>query len=413
VAITGLGTVTPLGNDVSTTWSALLKGLSGVDRIRAFSTDDYPVKIAAEVKDFDPLTVLEKKEARRLCRFLHFAVAAAHEAVEDARLDTSHGLGDRAGVLVGSGIGGLDALEDNHSILLERGPRRVSPFLVPQMISNMASGVISMRLGARGPNLSIVTACATGTHSIGEGFRLIQRGEADLVIAGGSEAPVRPIALAGFASMRALSTRNDEPRRASRPFDRGRDGFVVAEGAGVVVLESFDHALARGAPFQAEVVGYGRSADAYHMTAPSEDGGGAKAAMRAAMEDASLAPSDVDYINAHGTSTPFNDRIETKAIRSVFGDDADRLLVSSTKSMTGHALGAAGGLEAVFTALALREGRVPPTINYEDPDPDCDLDYVPNESRRAPLRAALCNSFGFGGTNAVLALARVADAERG
>ena len=406
VVVTGLGVVTPLGNDVPTTWSALLKGVSGIERIRAFPTDDYPVRIAGEVKDFDPHTVLDRKEVRRLSRFLHLAVAATHEAVEDARLDTSRDLGDRAGVLVGSGIGGLDALEDNHRILLERGPRRVSPFLVPQMIANMASGVISMRLGARGPNLSVVSACATGTHAIGEAFRLIQRGEADLVVAGGSEAPVRPIALSGFAAMRALSTRNDEPHRASRPFDRGRDGFVVAEGAGVVVLEALEVARARGAPVHAEVVGYGRSGDAFHMTAPPEDGRGARAALRAALEDAAVRPEEVDYINAHGTSTPFNDRVETRAIREVFGEHAERLLVSSTKSMTGHTLGAAGGLEAVFTVLTLREGRVPPTINYEETDPDCDLDYVPNEPRRVSVRLALCNSFGFGGTNAVLALAR-------
>ena len=406
VAITGLGLVTPLGNDVPTTWNGLLKGISGVDEITAFPVDDYPVRIAAQVKDFDPLTVMDKKEARRLCRFLHFAVAASHEAVLDARLDTSGDLGNRAGVVIGSGIGGLDALEANHAVLLERGPRRVSPFLIPQMIPNMASGVVSIRLGARGPNLCIVTACATGTHCIGDAFRLIQRGEADLVIAGGSEAPITPLGVAGFAAMRALSTRNDEPRRASRPFDRGRDGFVVGEGAGIVVLETFDHARARGAPIHAEVVGYGRSGDAHHMTAPPDDGVGAQLSMREALADAGLEPGDVDYINAHGTSTPFNDRIETHAIRQVFGEHADRLLVSSTKSMTGHALGAAGGIEAVITALCLREGKVPPTINYEEPDPGCDLDYVPNEPRSAPLRVALCNSFGFGGTNAVLALAR-------
>ena len=406
VVITGLGLVTPLGNDVPTTWNELLKGISGVDEITAFPVDDYPVRIAAQVKDFDPLTVMDKKQARRLSRFLHFAVAATQEAVLDARLDPSGDLGDRAGVVIGSGIGGLDALEANHTVLLERGPGRVSPFLIPQMISNMASGIVSMRLGARGPNLCIVTACATGTHCIGDAFRLIQHGEADLVIAGGSEAPITPLGVAGFAAMRALSTRNHEPRRASRPFDRGRDGFVVGEGAGIVVVESLDHAHARGAPIHAEVVGYGRSSDAYHMTAPPDDGAGAQLSMGEALADAGLEPGDVDYINAHGTSTPFNDRIESHAIRAVFGEHADRLLVSSTKSMTGHALGAAGGIEAVITALCLREGKVPPTINYEEPDPDCDLDYVPNESRSAPLRVALCNSFGFGGTNAVLALAR-------
>jgi 3-oxoacyl-[acyl-carrier-protein] synthase II len=406
VVVTGLGAVTPLGNDVPTTWSALLKGVSGVDRIRAFDAEDFPVRIAAEVKDFDPAALLGRKEARRLDRFLHFVVVAACESLEGAKIDTGRDLGERAGVLIGSGIGGLQSIEENHSILLERGPGRISPFFIPHMIANMASGAVSMRFGARGPNSCVVTACATGTHCIGEAFRLVQRGDADLMIAGGTEAAVRPLGLGGFAAMRALSTRNDEPTRASRPFDAGRDGFVVGEGAGVVVLESLEHARARDAQILGEVVGYGMSSDAHHVTAPPEDGAGARLAMRRAIEDAGADPTEIDYINAHGTSTPFNDRIETRAIRDLFGEHADRLQVSSTKSMTGHALGAAGGMETVFTVLALREGRIPPTTNYEEPDPECDLDYVPNEARFSAISLALSNSFGFGGTNATLALAR-------
>lgn len=406
VVITGLGAVTPLGNDVPTTWEALLKGVSGVDRIRAFDAGSYPVRIAAEVKEFDASSVLERKDARRHDRFVHFALAASHEAVACAKLDPARPLGERGGVLIGSGIGGLRAIEENHATLLENGPGRVSPFFVPQLIANMAAGAVSMRFGARGPNSCVVTACASGTHAIGEAFRLIQRGDAEVMIAGGAEAAVRPLGMAGFAAMRALSTRNDDPKRASRPFDLARDGFVVGEGAGVVVLERLEHAVARGAPIHAEVLGYGLSSDAHHITAPPEDGGGARLCMRRALEDAGLKPRDVDYVNAHGTSTPLNDRVETQAIRAVFGEEADRLLVSSTKSMTGHALGAAGGIEAIFTALALREGTVPPTINYETPDPACDLDYVPNVARVASVRAALSNSFGFGGTNASLLLGR-------
>jgi 3-oxoacyl-[acyl-carrier-protein] synthase II len=406
VVVTGLGCVTPVGNDVPNSWSALLKGVSGVDQIRSFPTEGFPVRIAAEVKDFDPSTGLDRKEIRRLDRFVHLAAAAAAEAVDDARLDTSRDLGDRAGVIIGSGIGGLRSIEDNHEILRQRGPTRLSPFFIPQMIVNQASGVVSMRFGARGPNSCVVTACATGNHSIGEAFRILQRGDADLMIAGGSEAAVRPLAVGGFAAMRALSQRNDDPKRASRPFDAERDGFVVAEGAGIIVLESLEHARARGAPMHAEVLGYGMSADAHHMAAPPEDGRGARLSIQRSLNDAGLEPEEVSYINAHGTSTPFNDRVETRAIRSVFGGHADRLLVSSTKSMTGHALGAAGGLEAVFSVLTLREGRVPPTINYENPDPDCDLDYVPNEARIAPIEVVLSNSFGFGGTNAALVFGR-------
>jgi 3-oxoacyl-[acyl-carrier-protein] synthase II len=406
VVVTGLGAVTPLGNDVPTSWNALLKGVSGAAPITRIRVDDLPVRFAAQVKGFDPSVALDRKDARRYDRFLQYAVVAAQEAVDDARLVIDAELGLRTGVIVGSGIGGLSLIEENHSALLERGAGRVSPFFIPHMISNMASGAISIRFGARGPNSCTVTACATGTHAIGDSFRILQRGDADVMIAGGSEAPIERLGIAGFAALRALSTRNDDPARASRPFDRQRDGFVIGEGAGVVVLETLERALARGARIHAEVVGYGMSGDAFHVTAPPDDGLGARLAMERALADAGLAPEAVDYLNAHGTSTPLNDRIESQAIRTVFGAHAERLAVSSTKSMTGHALGAAGGMEAVFSVLAAREGWLPPTINYEEPDPDCDLDYVPNEARRASVRAVVSNSFGFGGTNACLAFAR-------
>ena len=406
VVITGMGSVSPVGNDVASAWGALLKGASGIARIEGFPVDDEPVQIAGQLKGFDPRTVLERKEIRRLDPFVRYAVAAAQQAVDDARLDMAKESAERVGVLIGSGIGGLHSIEENCKVLQERGSSRVSPFFVPQLTANMASGYVSMRFGARGPNSCVVTACATGSHALGEAYRLLQRGDADVMLAGGSEAPVTPLGLAGFRAMRALSTRNDAPSRASRPFDAGRDGFVVAEGAGVLVLESLEHALERGAPLHAELVGYGMSGDAHHMTAPPEDGMGAQIAMRRALQDAGLEPESVDYINAHGTSTPLNDSVETRAIRRVFAERAERLMVSSTKSMTGHALGAAGGLEAIFTTLCVREGQVPPTINYEEPDPECDLDYVPNQAREADVKVALSNSFGFGGTNAVLAIAR-------
>jgi 3-oxoacyl-[acyl-carrier-protein] synthase II len=406
VVVTGLGAVCGVGNDVPTCWRNLLDGVSGVDQIRGFDTDGFAVRFAAEVKDLDPTRALDRKDARRLDRVIQFGVCAAQEAVEAAKLEVPQAEGDRVGVLVGSGIGGIQAIEDNHTALLQKGPTRLSPFFVPNLTANMTSGVISMRLGARGPNSCVATACTTGTHAVGEAFRLLQRGDADVMVAGGTETAVRPLSVAGFSSMKALSTRNDDPRRASRPFDRMRDGFVVGDGSGILVLESLEHALGRGAPIHAEIVGYGMSGDAHHMTAPPEDGVGAQLAMRRAIEDAGLGTDVVDYINAHGTSTPHNDRIETRAIRAVFGESADGLLVSSTKSMTGHTLGAAGGLEAVFSVLTVRDGRVPPTINYEFPDPDCDLDYVPNEARTADVRVALSNSFGFGGTNGALAVAR-------
>lgn len=406
VVITGMGTVNPLGNDVPSSWASLLKGTSGIARIEGLPLDGLPVQIAGQLKGFDPGSVLDKKEVRRLDPFVHYAVAAAQEAVNDAGIDLSLELPERVGVAVGSGIGGLQSLETNCRVFDTKGAARVSPFFIPQLTANMAAGYLSIRWGTLGPNICVATACATGTHAIGEAYRLLQRGDADVLLAGGTEAPITPLGLAGFAAMRALSTRNDAPASASRPFDAGRDGFVVAEGAGVLLLESLEHALRRRARIQAEIVGYGMSADAYHMTAPAEDGRGARLAMQAALQDAGLEVSAVDYINAHGTSTPLNDVVETRAIRQLFAGHADRLMVSSSKSMTGHALGAAGGLEAIFTALCLRDGRVPPTINYEEPDPDCDLDYVPNEGRSAQLKVALSNSFGFGGTNAVLALAR-------
>jgi 3-oxoacyl-[acyl-carrier-protein] synthase II len=406
VVVTGLGAVSGVGNDVPTCWRNLLDGVSGVDVIRGWDTEGFTVRIGAEVKDLDPTRVLDKKDARRLDPVLHFAIVAAHEAVENAKLQVAEADANRIGVLVGSGIGGIQSIEDNHTTLLERGPTRLSPFFIPNLTANMSAGLISMRLGARGPNSCVATACTTGTHAVGEAFRLIQRGDADVMVAGGTETAVRPLSVSGFAAMKALSTRNDEPERASRPFDSQRDGFVVGDGSGILVLESLEHAIERGAPIHAELVGYGMSGDAHHMTAPPEDGIGAQLAMQRAIADAELSVDDVDYINAHGTSTPHNDRIETRAIRSVFGARADHLLVSSTKSMTGHTLGAAGGLEAIFSILTVREGKVPPTINYEHPDPDCDLDYVPNQARTADVRVSLSNSFGFGGTNGSIAVSR-------
>ncbi len=406
VVITGMGTVNPLGNDVATSWNALLKGVSGVALLEGFETEDLPVKFGAQIKRFDPETVLEKKEARRFDPFLQYSMAAAVEAMNDSGWVVPAERADRTGVLIGTGIAGLQTMYDNCEALANRGPRKISPFFVPYAIANMASGVVSMRYGARGPNTCVVTACTTGTHSIGDAYRIIQRGEADVMIAGGVEAPVNRLGVSGFAAMRALSTRNDDPQRASRPFDRGRDGFVISEAAGVVVLESLEHALARGARIRAEVIGYGMSGDANHMTAPPEDGIGAQLSMRNAVRDAGVSLADIGYINAHGTSTELNDKIETHAIKQVFGEHARKLAVSSTKSMTGHALGGAGGIEAIFTALAVAQGKLPPTINLTDPDPDCDLDYVPNTMREAPVRVALSNSFGFGGTNGTLAIAR-------
>ncbi len=406
VVITGIGVVSPLGNDAATTWEALVAGRSGVGPITKFDARSFTSRIAAEVRGFDPESVLDRKEARKMDTFIHYAVAAAAEALSDAGLRIEAGNAERVGVYIGSGIGGLPLFERTHREFLEKGPRRISPFFIPGMILNLASGQVSILYGAKGPNLAVATACATGSHAIGESFRIIRDGLADAMICGGTEAAVSPLAVGGFCSMKALSTRNDEPERASRPFDADRDGFVMGEGAGVVLLEERESALRRGARVYAELCGYGMSGDAFHISAPSEDGEGAVRAMRAALEDASLAPSDIDYVNAHGTSTPAGDRIEALAVRKVFGDWAPRLAFASTKSMTGHLLGAAGGLETVVTALAIHHGVVPPTINYETPDPECDLDCVPNRARRMDVRAGMNNSFGFGGTNACLVLRR-------
>lgn len=406
VVITGMGVISPIGNEVSSFWENLLAGQSGIDYVTQFDTSDYAVKIAGEVKDFDPLKYFPRKDARRLDRFVQFAVAASLDAVKNADLDMEHVDAHRVGVYIGSGIGGLSTLEQQHRILLEKGPRRVSPFFIPMMIANMASGQVSIRLGAKGPNSAAISACATGTHSIGDAFKILERGNADVMIAGGAEATILPMAFAGFAAARALSKRNDEPKKASRPFDRDRNGFVMGEGAGVMVLETLEHAQKRGASIIAEIVGYGMTGDAYHLTHPAPEGEGAQRSMMAAVKDAGLEPTDVDYINAHGTSTELNDKYETIAIKQAFGDHAFKLAVSSTKSMTGHLLGAAGGVEAIATALALKHQVIPPTINYEHPDPDCDLDYVPNEARQAELRVALSNSLGFGGHNATIALKR-------
>jgi 3-oxoacyl-[acyl-carrier-protein] synthase II len=406
VVVTGLGAVTPVGNTVGTFWEAVCEGRSGIGPITRFDAKRLDARIAGEVKGFDPLRVIEKKDLKKLDLFIQYALSAGVEAVEDARIEFDHVDPTRAGCLVGSGIGGILAILDWHKIIMEKGPSRISPFFIPSLIVNMASGQLSIRYKLKGPNSSVVTACATGNHAIGDAFRIIQRGEADLMVAGGSEAIIDELPLAGFASMKALSTRNDEPQRASRPFDADRDGFVAGEGAGVVVLESLEHARRRSARIYAEIVGYGMTADAYHMTAPDPDGDGAVRAMAAALRDGGLEPEAVGYINAHGTSTPYNDRTETLAIKKVFGDHARRLAVSSTKSVIGHLLGAAGGVEAVATVLAVHHGLLPPTVNYETPDPECDLDYVPNVARPVQVDAALSNGFGFGGTNATLAFRR-------
>ncbi|TLY32235.1 MAG: beta-ketoacyl-ACP synthase II [Nitrospirae bacterium] len=405
VVVTGLGLITPLGTGVEKTWNALCAGKSGIRRITKFDPSGHACQIAGEVADFDPADYIEKKEIKKMDTFIHYAVAASQMAVDDAGFKVTPENADRVGVYIGSGIGGLPAIEAFHKVLLEKGPDRVSPFFIPMVIINLASGQVSMRLGARGPNSCAVTACATGNHCIGDAFRLIERGDADVMIAGGAEAAITPLCVAGFASARALSTRNDQPERASRPFDKERDGFVLGEGAGVLVLEELELARRRGARIYAEIVGYGMTADAYHITAPPEDGHGAVRCMRRALEDAALAPGAIGYVNAHATST-MADRIETSAVKQVFGDHARRLAVSSTKSMTGHLLGAAGGVEAVFSVLAIHRGILPPTINQEVPDPECDLDYVPNVARRAEVHTVLSNSFGFGGVNACLIFSR-------
>lgn len=410
VVVTGLGALTPIGNDVSTFWNNLIAGKSGLGYITRFDATDYPTRIAAEVKDFDPLQYIDKKEIRRTDLFVQYAIAAAKMALADAEIQMDQEDANRIGVYVGSGIGGLQILEEQHSVLLERGPKRVSPFFIPMMIGNMAAGLVSIHTGAKGPNSSAVTACATGTNSIGDAFRLIQHGDADVMICGGTESTITPMAFAGFSSMGALSRNNDHPEQASRPFDKDRDGFVMGEGAGVLILESLDRALARGAKIYAEMVGYGMSADAYHLTSPAPDGNGAARSMLAAVHNAGLQPTDIDYINAHGTSTPLNDLYETIAIKRAFGDHAYKLSVSSIKSMIGHLLGAAGGIEAIASVLALHHQILPPTTNLHNPDPDCDLDYVPNEARKASIRTAISNSFGFGGHNATIAFKVYEDA---
>jgi 3-oxoacyl-[acyl-carrier-protein] synthase II len=402
VVVTGLGPVTPIGVGIEPYWDALANGRSGVGPITLFDASRHSTKIAAEVKDFDPAEFMEPSEARKMDRFVQLAVTAAKIAVADSQLVIDDSNRNRVGVLVGSGIGGCNTWETQHKVLLEKGPGRVSPFFVPMLIADMGSGQISILLGARGPNLAVVTACATGTHAIGDAYNIIKRGDADVMLAGGAEAAICPLACAGFCSAKAMSTRNDEPERASRPFDAGRDGFVMGEGAGVVVLESLEYAQARGAKIYAEVVGYGMSGDGYHITAPAPDGEGAVRCMNAAIANAQIKPEDVDYVNTHGTSTDLGDKYETAAIKTVFGEHAYKMPVSSTKSMMGHLLGAAGAVEAIACMLAMGRGLIPPTINYEVPDPDCDLDYVPNKARKADLKVTLSNSFGFGGHNACI-----------
>ncbi len=401
VVVTGLGLVTPVGNDVDATWSALFEGRSGAGPITQFDATNQEVRFACEVKGFDPEQYLDRKEARRADRFLQFAIATSQQAVEASEIERAVEQlpRDRFGVIVGSGIGGLISLERQHITMLERGPGRVSPFFIPMFISDMAAGMISMRYGAQGPNYATVSACSSSAHAVGLAFRSIRSGEADVMIAGGTEATITPLCVAGFAAMKALSTRNDSPETASRPFDASRDGFVLGEGAGMLVLESLEHALERDAPIIAEFTGFGQSADAYHITAPAPEGQGAQIAMRAALADAGIEPGGVDYVNAHGTSTPANDRTETAAIRAVFGDAADRLVVSSTKSMTGHMLGAAGAAEAALCVLACKCDRMPPTINLREPDPECDLDYAADGPVEREVRVAISNSFGFGGHN--------------
>jgi len=402
VVITGMGMVTPLGIGVKENWEAVCQGKSGIGPITRFDVTDFASKIAGEVKGFNPEDFIDKKEVKKMDLFIHYALACGKMAIQDAQLTIDGSNADRIGVLVGAGIGGLSTIEKYHSILLKQGPKKISPFFIPMLIVNLAPGQISIYFGARGPNSSVVTACATGNHSIGEAFKIIQRGDADAMIAGGSEAVITPLSISGFSAMKALSTRNHEPEKASRPFDKDRDGFVIAEGAGIIILEDLEHALKRGAEIYAEIVGFGSNADAYHISAPSPNGVGAARCMEIAIKDAGINYDEVDYVNAHGTSTPLNDISETIAMKTVFKDHAKKVAISSTKSMTGHLLGAAGGVETIYSVLAIKHGVIPPTINYETPDPKCDLDYVPNIARQSKVRVAMSNSFGFGGTNATL-----------
>ncbi|MCZ2074753.1 MAG: beta-ketoacyl-ACP synthase II [Bryobacterales bacterium] len=406
VAVTGVGLLTPLGLGTEETWGAVRSGKSGITRISAFDPSAYNCQIAGEVKDFDPTRYIDRKEIKKMGRFIQFAIAATEFALSASGLKIDESNAERSGVYIGSGIGGFEVIEREHKILLERGPGRISPFFIPATIINLAAGYVSIRTGAKGPNSATATACTSSAHAVGDSFKIIQRGDADVMICGGAEAPITEMGIGGFAAMRALSQRNGEPGRASRPWDRDRDGFVVGEGAGILILEELEFARKRGANILAEIVGYGMTADAFHMTAPSEDGDGAFRVMRLALKDAGLQPEQIGYINAHGTSTPLGDKLETLAIKRAFGEHARKLAVSSTKSMMGHLLGGAGGVEAGITILAMRDGVLPPTINYEYPDPECDLDYIPNEARRAQVEYALSNSFGFGGTNGCIIFKR-------
>ena len=406
VVVTGVGLVTPLGTGTEKTWNSIVNGKSGVAPITRFDASGMASQIAAEVKDFHSEDHFDKKSARHLDYFVQYGIVAARMAVEDSGLVITRQNCNRVAVITGCGMGGLPTIEKNHSVYLDRGAKRISPFFIPMAIPNMPSGHISMQIGAKGPNLSLSTACAAGTHAVGEAYKSIVYGSCDMAVTGGTESVICPLGVGGFSSMKALSTRNDAPEKASRPFDNGRDGFIIAEGSGMIILEELEHALSRGATIYAEFIGSGASSDAYHIAAPPEDGEGAARCMKMALDDAGLQPSDIDYINAHGTSTPLNDRCETAAIKSVFGKHAAKLAISSTKSMTGHALGAAGGLEAAFTALSIKEQIAPPTVNLVDPSPECDLDYVPNEARKMEIKVALSNSFGFGGTNGVIVMKR-------
>ncbi len=400
VVVTGVGLVTPIGIGTAETWTALCNGISGVDEITRFDVSAYDTKIAGEVKGFNPEDFLPKKEAKRMEPFIAYAIAAARMAMEDSGLIINDSNSDRVGVLTGCGLGGLSMIEDSSLLIKEKGPKKVTPFLIPMIIGNMAPGMISIHFGAKGPNASVATACAAGTHAVGDSFRIIERGDADAMLTGGVESVISPLCLAGFNAMRALSTRNDEPQKAARPFDRDRDGFVIGEGSGILVLESLDNALERGAHIYAEMYGYGMSSDGHHMSAPAPDGEGAVRCMKAAINDAGISCDQIDYINAHGTSTQLNDRNETIAVKTLFKEHAYSLAISSTKSMTGHLLGAAGGVESVFTALTIHNGIMPPTINLDNPDEECNLDYVPHKARKKDVNIAMSNSFGFGGTNA-------------
>jgi len=402
VVVTGMGVIASLGHNVADFWSSLLAGKCGIDHVTLFDPKDHSCQIGAEVRNWDPAALMDPKEVRRNDRYTHFGFCAARQAAVDAQLDMAKEDPDRVGVIIGSGIGGMLTIETQHKVLMERGPRKVSPFMIPALISNMCSGLVAIDLGARGPNFSVVSACATATHAIGESLRMIRGGEADVMVCGGSEAAITPLAYAGFCSMKAMSTNNENPQKSSRPFDLNRDGFIMGEGAGILVLESLEHALARGARIYCEIAGYSATCDAYHITSPDPEGKGLSLAMSRALNDARVLPAEIDYINAHGTSTPYNDKFETLAIKKVFGEQARKVMISSTKSMTGHLLGAAGGVEAIVSVKTIQTGEVPPTINLETPDPDCDLDYVPNVKRSGAIKTVLSNNLGFGGQNAAL-----------